>query len=672
MFAANKKLFFCLLISCGLLNTVFAQSDEDPNCLKAIPITHLSNYCSSDGQYSTTQTQIVQWLQFVAQKYDVAITVTGNTLTSPVIQLFADCAGNELVGTSTTSNNVTSFYKGGLIIGHTYYIAVTSGTGQPGTFKLCINNYNPIVTAGQDCATASLLCSTETFSQKSVSGAGANNDEGAGTCLANPGEASESNSVWYKWKAANNGTLVFTITPNKTTDDIDFALYDLDVTGDCANVNVSHVIRCAAGHGVDNIGCPNDPIYYKTGLDFNETDVSEAQGCGQGQNGKVKYITMQQGHYYALLVNNYSSQNNGFTMEFKDQQGLAGTGTFEGPKAEIAYIAVDTCTTNQQYAFSSSSSGYTTLKWSFGDGASTPTASSAGPYTITYNTPGVKTITLEAGTDKGCLDVAWKTINVALKPDKPVIKANKPSFCLQDTMVLSVDAHAGYTYHWTGPNNFTADSPVVYIPVNSTGVAGNYNVVESQLTCISETASISIPDILNNPQAAFDAQPEMPARLTIPLTVNFYNRSTGADSFLWDFGDGQTSTGVNPSHQYNQTGTYKVKLTAYNQKVCSSSTIKGDYVLLDNTGFYVPNMFTPNGDGYNDQFVINVANLNNFSISIFNRWGQQLFQSRSTFVNWDGNFNGKPVPAGVYYYLINATDFSGTKIQKSGYITLIR
>jgi gliding motility-associated-like protein len=95
-------------------------------------------------------------------------------------------------------------------------------------------------------------------------------------------------------------------------------------------------------------------------------------------------------------------------------------------------------------------------------------------------------------------------------------------------------------------------------------------------------------------------------------------------------------------------------------------------VLLDNTGFYVPNMFTPNGDGYNDQFVINVANLNNFSISIFNRWGQQLFQSRSTFVNWDGNFNGKPVPAGVYYYLINATDFSGTKIQKSGYITLIR
>lgn len=69
--------------------------------------------------------------------------------------------GTELVGTGISENNVTSFYKGGLIIGNTYYIAVSGENQRTGTFQLCLNNYNPVLKTGQDCATASYLCSTQ-------------------------------------------------------------------------------------------------------------------------------------------------------------------------------------------------------------------------------------------------------------------------------------------------------------------------------------------------------------------------------------------------------------------------------------------------------------------------------------------------------------------------------
>ena len=97
----------------------------------------------------------------------------------------------------------------------------------------------------------------------------------------------ESNTAWYKWQAATSGTLTFVITPTVNTDDIDFVLYDLGTTNSC---DLSNPLRCAAGHGVDNTGCPNEPLYFKTGLSTTETDISEASGCGQGQNGFVKYI----------------------------------------------------------------------------------------------------------------------------------------------------------------------------------------------------------------------------------------------------------------------------------------------------------------------------------------------------------------------------------------------
>jgi gliding motility-associated-like protein len=670
------KYLLLLICICSFATVLYGKGGthkkmpDDPDCVGATLLAQTDNYCSGQTEYATNTAKTYAWFKFIALKTDVSIVATGFSMVGPTVQLFIDCSGTQVVGTVTTSNNVTTFYKGGLIVGNTYYVRISS-TGAPGVFKLCLNNYAPINLPGQDCATASALCNLQGFSQASVAGGGLNNNEAAGTCLDGAGSASESNSVWYKWRATNNGTMVFTITPNKTTDDIDFVIYDLGVSGDCANVQPSNAIRCAAGHGVDNIACPLEPIYYKTGLDMDETDIEEGSGCGTGQNGKLKFLTMETGHVYGLLINNFSSQNNGFTMDFKDQKGRSGTGTIAAPTVLIEETVVDTCTVNHKFSFKSNTAGFTNVKWDFGTDAST-TQALTGEYNVTYTVPGTKTITLHATSLNGCEYIDTKTVDIGKKPISPVIKSNKANFCINDTIVLSAAAQAGYTYHWAGPNNFAADGDTVRVPVTSTAQAGQYQLTIPLNPCPFNAGSITVPAIFDAPVAAFTASPKIPSTIVVNTQVSFLNQSTKADHYLWDFGDGSTSTDDNPVHEYVHKGTYKVTLTAYEGAACNTSLTEGDLHILTDVTMFIPNTFTPNGDGTNDTFTVRITNISTYLISVFNRYGAMVYQGKDMFTGWDGNYKGKPVPTGVYYYTINAKDIDGEEVKNSGSITLLR
>lgn len=158
------------------------------DCEMAQSLPQTVDYCSGNDQYNNQNPQKSTWFQFTATAVDVNISVSGagsgGTLINPQIKLYSDCSGTELVGNNLSGNNVTSLYKGGLVIGNTYYIEITGENDGTGTYKLCLNNYNPVIKPGQDCATASFLCSTAAISQQNVVGAGQNNDEAKGTCLS--------------------------------------------------------------------------------------------------------------------------------------------------------------------------------------------------------------------------------------------------------------------------------------------------------------------------------------------------------------------------------------------------------------------------------------------------------------------------------------------------------
>ncbi|WP_419802625.1 PKD domain-containing protein [Mucilaginibacter sp.] len=837
-----------------------AQVPANDDCFGAITLNTVSNFCSDNAAYTNVNATAGGlaasqawssagkdvWFKFIATAFDVNISVTGNangggTLNNPLIALYTtvDCSSfSEMIGANTSTSTLGTLYKGGLTIGQTYYIRISGAGNSTGTFKLCINNYYPILKAGQDFVTASIICDTTAFTQTNVTGAGSNSRESAGTCLdVNSGSGPiEANSAWYKWTAANNGTLTFTITPTISDNDIDWVLYDLGTSGAASNVNAANAIRCASGSGTN---CT--PFYNKTGLNLTSTDLTETPGCVAGQDGFVKYVDMIQGHVYALLINNFTSGSNGFTISFNASG--ATTGTFLGPTALLGVQVNNACTATPNFTFTNKSTNYTSLKWIFGEGASIDSTTGPGPYTVTYKTPGTKTAVLLAYNVQGCLSVDYKTFVVPLKPTTPLLLSAKNSYCLGDnlilrsnatstrttyswngpngftstdsvltipitnynqsgvykliinqngcisdtafitvpaigktpvldftvtannlcspqqsftitnnskdytvlawdfgsgaslssattngpftvtytsfgdknitltaigdqgctaiitqkitvpqkpvltqlkkvngpycigdTIVMSTPAQAGTIYSWTGPNNFTSGQPAIRIPITSTAVAGTYSLVITQGLCSSDPLSTTInaSDIIAVPVAAFDASPIIPGTGAVPLSASFANHSTNADSYLWDFGDGATSTQTNPQHLYTKKGSFTVKLTATNKGACSNTISLGKLVLRYDVVIFIPNTFTPNNDGINDDFGVKITNLSNYSIRIFNRYGQQLYEAKDILKRWDGFYNGQPVPVGTYYYVIAGTTLNDDALKEAGYVTVLR
>jgi gliding motility-associated-like protein len=121
---------------------------------------------------------------------------------------------------------------------------------------------------------------------------------------------------------------------------------------------------------------------------------------------------------------------------------------------------------------------------------------------------------------------------------------------------------------------------------------------------------------------------------------------------------------VNPLITYpGEPGSYAVQLVAYNAAGCSD-TITKIVTVLDELVFYVPNSFTPNGDEFNNSFVpVFTSGFDpfEFNLTIFNRWGEIIFESKDAEEGWDGTYNNKIVPDGIYTWTIRLKDNENDK-----------
>ena len=157
--------------------------------------------------------------------------------------------------------------------------------------------------------------------------------------------------------------------------------------------------------------------------------------------------------------------------------------------------------------------------------------------------------------------------------------------------------------------------------------------------------------------------------------ISFTNTSTGdPQGFNWDFGDGNTSTDENPIHSYVSEGTYQITLTVDYAYGCSYTIA---YTIIVGRGYEIemPNAFTPNGDGVNDNFRPVYLGMKEVKLEIYDTWGGLLYVESSTtntFVGWDGTVDGKPIENGNYIYQLTATARNDLEIQKTGPFTLIK
>lgn len=400
----------------------YAQLEND-ECTGAIELTDIASFCSAEAAFSNEEASTSPlmgagglsengkdvWFQFTAIASHITITVRGRgqggTIREPEVQLLATNQCEEFLILDEETDNlshIAELNKGGLVPGTTYLIRIQGQEGRTGNFQLCIDNFFPPQDAGSDLNVASVLCDKSSFTVQQIGGAGLDDDEADGTCLDidDPiteifGQGmSEQSSTWFKWVAANDGTLAFTLTPIKPDDDLDFVLYELP--NGLNNGDNRVVLRCMAASCIG-----------PTGLNSSSQDVQEDFNCDPGEDNFVKAVELEEGHAYALLINNFSESGNGFVVDF------GGTVEFEGPSAaitgmqngvpfETARICIGETVSFDGTTSSFSSGSIVEYKWIFGVGATPDTAIGAIPEMVSYDSPGEKTIALTVTTSTGC------------------------------------------------------------------------------------------------------------------------------------------------------------------------------------------------------------------------------------------------------------------------------
>jgi gliding motility-associated-like protein len=150
--------------------------------------------------------------------------------------------------------------------------------------------------------------------------------------------------------------------------------------------------------------------------------------------------------------------------------------------------------------------------------------------------------------------------------------------------------------------------------------------------------------------------------------VAFTDLSQGNGSniveWLWSFGEaGATSNGQSASYTYDTPGNYPVSLTITNADGCAH-TFNVFYVILPEELIF-PNVFTPNGDGQNEYFEIQNGQYYDNTLSVFNRWGQKVFET----TNYRNAWRGTDLPEGTYYYVFTTTI---DKKEYTGHVTILR
>ena len=341
-------------------------------------------------------------------------------------------------------------------------------------------------------------------------------------------------------------------------------------------------------------------------------------------------------------------------------------------------IAIPTpqCLTGNHFTFKSSGSNLSTaaFNWSFGTTA-TPSTSTGSSQSVTYNTPGTFAVALTVS-QTGCSnsvtdsETVYPMPTTAFTPDT-VKGCENFNVCFAD----SSKGVGGLTYLWNfGDGEGSSDASPCHVFV-APGLYSVYLKVTSSQQCTYDTTVMNLIKVIANPIAKFT--PSATVIQQPESEINFTNESLNSTTYWWTFSNEGvlnnilgTSSDVNPTYNFTNYGLYSVKLVAYNAYMCADST-QLPITVLPPQSFFIPNAFTPNGDGNNDIFYPEFQEgVTLMSFQIFDRWGEKVHDG---LYPWDGMYKGKPAPGAVYVYQCKiklVTD--NIAMERKGSVTLIR
>ena len=316
-------------------------------------------------------------------------------------------------------------------------------------------------------------------------------------------------------------------------------------------------------------------------------------------------------------------------------------------------------------------------RWSWDFGVPGGTSNDQSP-TYLYPIPGDHPVTLRAFDTNNCFDDTTQVINWFPVPPLIIIEPSDFIGCAPANIFfnnLSSPIDSTYDIFWDfGDGNTTTG---VISPSHLYTDIGVFDVkveITSPIGCYTEDSFNSLIRVEPSPTANFTFSPDT-LLSNFNNIVDFTDLSIGANRWNWQFGQSGSSSVPNPTYEFPDTGRVAVQLIVTHPSGCQDSLTKYLDITPEYTWF-MPNAFTPNGDGDNDEFFGTgvLFGITDFTMSIWNRWGEMVFQTTDPTQGWNGEDqnSGTMSPDGVYVYMVTFTGPRGKPQKYQGFATLIR
>jgi gliding motility-associated-like protein len=350
---------------------------------------------------------------------------------------------------------------------------------------------------------------------------------------------------------------------------------------------------------------------------------------------------------------------------------------FAIPNANFTATPVNQTFPNTTVSINNASTlGSWNYDWNFGDAS---TDIGYNPADHSYSTWGNYTIELIVSS-AFCSDTSTQDITIIAPLPIPEVYGSGYG-CRPVTIQFTDSSQYVDSYYWDFGDGGFSTLPNPYYTYHQAGVY-DITLTVTGPGGVTQLILIDSVEVYEYANAFFQ---HAPTNVYVPTEpVQFYNLSSFANNYLWDFGDGNTSTAENPEHFYSTAGTYDVTLIANNDNNCPD-TIKVTNAVFAETGGTIdfPNAFTPNTSGSNggyydpnavdnDIFFPVFKGVEEYHLMIFNRWGEMIFESFDEAKGWDGYYRDVLCQQDVYIWKAKVKFTNGNEESFVGEIHLIR
>ncbi|RYY37619.1 MAG: gliding motility-associated C-terminal domain-containing protein, partial [Sphingobacteriaceae bacterium] len=618
------------------------------------------------------------------RRVDVTVTATP---AAPTLSATATtvCNGGDV--TISVTNPVAG-------VTYRWYTTATAGTAVFTGTTFTVNNvtadanYFVEAVVGTDCASSTRTQTTITVqpipAAPDVDLAGSGNSVCSGSSatlnIVNP-----QAGLTYRWyNAATNGTLLFTGTSYTTgpiTANTTFYVEAMGNGGGCTSstrasitvnattppatpvVTAADVDVCAGSTAMLSIASPVAGVTYNWYADAGRTNL-----LGSGNTFETPVINSNT-TFYVEAVSGQCVSNATATVDVSVSSAPTAPAVADATPATCSNQAITLSVSNPDPDF--------TYRW-YANAMGGTALSTGNTYTVTITAS--TTYYVEAVNETGCSSTTRTAVAVTVNetPQAPQLTTQGAAICPGSTATLSVTAQAGVTVNWydaqTG-GTLVATGNTFTTGVLNTGATYYAEAVADGSGCLSTTRTVAVVSILQPLEA-----PVVTAGDATNTTVAFnWNNVSGAVSYEVSTDNGQTFTNVGTVTTYtiaNLVPNTEVSLIvrAVGNADCqlSENSNKATATSVANGVIFVPNAFTPNGDGNNDVLYVYSSSIQSLTFYVYDQWGELIFRSNNQANGWDGTYKGNRMPVGVYVYYMEATMTDGQKINKKGSITLLR